>query len=230
MSARFWAIATLVTGLISLGLFVVFAMLPEMRAAASCLPAGSVVQFELARDVDQLRAIFGAPDSQCRPLAIAAMDAVNHIDLIAFIPAYTAFCMCAALFLSGGAWRPLTIAAVASALFAAAGDLLETTTLLDISQRLDTPGDLLSLSQLGAWSKFALLAAHAVFCAGLCFVAEKRRPILGALLSLPAPGVAAAAFNHVTLANAMNGAFAIAWIALLVVAGFSAARAKGAQA
>ena len=150
--------------------------------------------------------------------------------LIAFIPAYTAFCMYAALFLSGGAWRPLTIAAVASALFAAAGDLLETTTLLDISQRLDTPGDLLSLSQLGAWSKFALLAAHAVFCAGLCFVAEKRRPILGALLSLPAPGVAAAAFNHVTLANAMNGAFAIAWIALLVVAGFSAARAKGAQA
>lgn len=230
MSARFWAIATLVTGLISLGLFVVFAMLPEMRAAADCLPAGAVVQFELARDVDQLRAIFGAPDSQCRPLAVAAMDAVNHIDLIAFIPAYTAFCMCAALFLAGGAWRPLTIAAVGAALFAAAGDLLETTTLLDITQRLDDPGDLLNLSQLGAWSKFALLAAHAVFCAGLCFVAEKRRPILGVLLLLPAPGVAAAAFNHVTLANAMNGAFAIAWIALLVVAGLNVARAKGAQA
>lgn len=230
MSARFWAIATLVTGLISLGLFVVFATLPEMRAAAACLPAGAVVQFELATNVEQLQAIFGAPESQCRSLAIAAMDAVNHVDLIAFIPAYTAFCMCAALFLAGGAWRPLTIVAVGAALFAAAGDLLETTTLLDISQRLDDPGDLLNLSQLGAWSKFALLAAHAVFCAGLCFVAEKRRPILGALLLLPAPGVAAAAFNHVTLANAMNGAFAIAWIALLVVAAVSVVRAKGAQA
>jgi hypothetical protein len=89
---------------------------------------------------------------------------------------------------------------------------------------------LLHSSQLGAWAKFALLAAHALFCAGLCFLADKRRMILGLLLLLPTPGVAAAAYNHVALANVMNAAFAIAWIALLVPAAVTTVRAKGATA
>lgn len=234
MTQRGWGIATLITGLAALGLFVVFAMLPEMRAAAACLPAGSVVQFELARNVQDLEVIFGAADSACRPLAIAAMDAVNSIDLIAFIPAYTAFCICAALFLANGDWRrPLAVAAVLAALLAAAADYLETTALLETTQSLDDPSGLelyLRQAQLGAWSKFALLAAHALFCAGLCFVGDRRRPILGVLLLLPAPGVAAAAFDHVALANLMNVAFTIAWVALIVAAGFTAVRAKGGSA
>ena len=231
MTQRGWGIATLLTGLIALGLFVVFAMLPEMRAAAQCLPAGSVVQFELARNVQDLAAIFGPSGSACRTLAVAAMDAVNRIDLIAFIPAYTTFCMCAALLLANGDWRrPLAVAAVFAALLAAAADYLETTTLLDLTQNLDYPDPLLQSSQLGAWSKFALLAAHALFCGGLCFVGDKRRPILGVLLLAPTPGVAAAAYDHVVLANAMNGAFAVAWIALLVVAALTTVRAKGASA
>jgi len=231
VSARFWAIATAVTGVISLGLFVVFAMLPEMQAARACLPAGAVVQFEFARHAEDLNRIFGAAGSECRPLAIAAMDAVNTIDVLAFIPAYTAFCICAALFLSGGVWaRPLTIAAIGAALLAALSDYVETTSLLGITQTLDAPGDLLKWSQLGAWSKFGLLAAHAVFCAGLCFVAEKRRVILGVLLLLPTIGVLVAAFDHVQLANVMNGAFALAWVGLLLVAAISAVRAKGASA
>jgi len=231
VSPRGWASATVVAGVATLGLFVVFALLPEMRAAAGCLPAGSVVQFEFAHDTADLLAIFGPADGACRPLAIAAMDAVNRIDLIAFIPAYTAFCICAALYLSGGAWgRPLAVAAVAAAVLAAFADMLETTTLLDLTRTLDVPGDLLAMSQLGAWSKFALLAAHALFCAGLCLVTTPRRPILGVALLMPAPGVAAAASDHVALASVMNGAFAIAWVALLVFAIRDAVRAKGAPA
>jgi hypothetical protein len=231
MTERGWGIATLISGLAALVLFVAFAMLPEMRAAADCLAAGSVVQFGLARNVQDLAAIFGASDSACRPLAVAAMDAVNRLDLIAFIPAYTAFCISAALFLADGDWRrPLAVAAVLAALLAAAADYLETVSLLAITQNLDDAGALLSSSQLGGWSNFALLAAHALFCAGLCFVAGKRRPILGALLLLPAPGVAAAAYDHVALASVMNGGFAIAWIALLVVAAITTVRAKGASA
>ncbi len=231
MSARTWALATALTGVISLGLFVVFAMLPEMRAAADCLPPGSVVQFEFARNVPDLITIFGEPESVCRPLAIAAMDAVNRIDIIAFIPAYALFCISAALFLAGGIWqRPLVIIAIGAALLAAAGDYLETTTLLAITQTIDAPGELLQSSQIGAWSKFALLAAHAVFCAGICFTSDKRRPLLGALLMLPAFGVAAAAYNHITLASVMNGAFALAWIALLAMAITHMVRGRGAQA
>jgi hypothetical protein len=231
MSARTWAIATAVTGVISLGLFVVFATLPEMRAAADCLPPGSVVQFEFARSVADLIVIFGEPDSTCRLLAIAAMDAVNRIDIAAFIPAYTLFCISAALYLANGVWRrPLVIIAIGAALLAAAADYLETTALLAITQTIDAPGDLLQSSQLGAWSKFALLAAHAIFCAGICFTSDKRRPILGALLMLPAFGVAAAAYDHITLANVMNGAFALAWTALLALAITHVVRAKGAPA
>ncbi|MEZ5958820.1 MAG: hypothetical protein R3C30_00130 [Hyphomonadaceae bacterium] len=231
MSGRAWAVATAVTGVVSLALFVVFATLPEMRAAAACLPPGSVVQFEFARNAADLATIFDAPDSACRPLAIAAMDAVNRVDIIAFIPAYTAFCICAALFLANGVWqRPLVIIAIGAALLAAAGDYLETTTLLAITQSLDAPGGLLQYSQLGAWSKFALLAAHAVFCAGICYTSDHKRYTLGAILLLPPFGVAAAAYDHITLSNVMNASFAAAWVALLVFAIISVVRARRASA
>lgn len=227
MSTRGWAIATAVTGLITLALTVVFGLLPEMQAGAACLPAGSVIQFEFARNADDLIAIFGPPGGACRALGAAAMDAVNHVDLIAFIPAYTAFCISAALYLAGGQWgRPLAAAAVAAAILAALADVLETATLLDITQNLDAPGDLLAASQFGAWSKFALLAAHALFCAGLCLISPKRRWIFGVALLLPTLGVAAAAADHVALARVMSAGFAVAWVALLGAAMWALVQSK----
>lgn len=224
-SARGWAYATIVTGLGVLGLFVAFATLPEAKAAAQCLSSGSVVLFELARNASDLNAIFGAPGSDCRTLAVAAMDAVNTLDIHAFIPTYTLFCICAALFLSDGeARRPFAIAAILAALLALAGDYLETLTLLKLTHALEAPEALLPQSQLGAWSKFAMLALHAACCAGLCFTMAKRRPILGVLLLLPAPGLVAAVCNHLTLSSIMNASFAIAWIALIVTAIIAAFR------
>lgn len=217
MSARAWAVATAALGVATIALLVAFTLLPEARAAAGCLQAGAVVQFELARNSEDLARIFGGGE-RCGPLVIAAMDAVNRLDLIAFIPVYTAFACAAALFLADGALRPLSIAAIAAALGAAAMDYLETTTLLRITQTLDAPEALLPLSQAGAWTKFALLAAHGVFCAGLCFLRARRRPVLGALLLLPVLGVAFAAYDHVRLASVMNAAFALAWLSVLAVA------------
>ncbi len=231
MSARFWAIATIATGVIALGLSVAFAMLPEVQAAGACFARGSVIQFEFARNTTDLIGIFGEGASDCRPLSITAMDAVNHLDVIAFIPTYTLFGICAVLFLAHGAWqRPLVIIAIGASLMAAAADYLETITLLAITQTLDAPGQLLQYSQLGAWSKFVLLAAHAVFCAGICYANDKQWLILGTLLMLPAFGVAAAAYDHVALSNVMGAAFAIAWIALLAMAIVSVVRAKGVRA
>ena len=217
MSARAWAAATAALGVATIALFVTFALLPEVRAAAGCLQAGAVVQFELARNSEDLARIFGGGEG-CGPLAIAAMDAVNRLDLIAFIPIYTAFACAAALFLADGALRPLSIAAIVAALGATASDYLETTTLLRITQTLDAPEALLPFSQAGAWIKFSLLAAHGVFCAGLCFLAARRRLVLGALLLLPVLGVALAAYDHVRLASVMNAAFALAWLGVLATA------------
>lgn len=221
---RALARATVAAGLATLTLFAAFALQPEMHAAAHCLAPGSVVQFELARNPADLTAIFGAPDSACRPLAIATMDAVNRLDMLAFIPTYTAFCVFAALFLAGGAARPLAAAAVLAALAAAASDYLETATLLSLTQSLDAPDALLPRLQFGAWAKFALLATHAFLCAGLCLLTEKRRWIAGALLLAPAPGVVLAALDHVRFANVMNAGFAAAWVALLVAAVLAALR------
>ena len=230
MSGRAWAFATTIFGLITLALFVAFALQPEMAAARECLPAGSVVQFELARNHADLLALFGAPGSECRPLAIAAMDAVNRLDMWAFIPAYTLFCISGALFLSDGELlRPLTMAAVAAAVLAAGADYLETTTLLDITRNVDGAGGLLAYSQLGAWSKFSLLAAHALFCAGLCYVSVRRRIILGVLLVLPTFGVLAAAYDQTRFTAMLNAAFALAWLGLLVVAVTRAIRPRGAS-
>ena len=231
MSGRAWAIATIVTGIVTLGLSFAFAMLPEVRAAGDCFQRGAVIQYEFARNLVDLLGIFGEPQSACRPLMITAMDAANTLDVWAFIPAYTLFCVCAALWLAGGVWqRPLVIIAIAAAIFAAAADYLETTTLLAITQTIDSPAGLLQYSQLGAWSKFALLAAHAVFCAGVCYTSDNKRYTLGAILLLPPFGVAAAAYDHVTLSNVMSAGFAVAWVALLVFAIVSVVRAKGAQA
>lgn len=218
MNSRLWTWAAIVTGLALLASYVAFGMLPEMRAAGECAPAGSMLQFELARNADDLRAVFGASESECRPLVIAAMDALNRLDMLAFIPLYTAFCVAAAMFLARGAPRLLAIGAVLAALGGAAADYLETTTLMSLTQTLDAPDALIPQLQLGAWSKFALLAAHAFFCAGLCLNDAKRRPILGVLLLAPALGVAVAAFDHVRFADEMNNAFTLAWTALLVMA------------
>ena len=231
MSGRVWAIATVVTGIITLGISVAFALLPEVTAAGDCFARGAVVQFEFARNIADLVSIFGEPESVCRPLVITAMDAVNRLDTLAFIPAYTLFGICAALFLANGVWaRPLVIIAIGASLLAAAGDYLETTTLLAITHTLDAPGGLLHYSQLGAWSKFALLAAHAVFCAGICYTSERPRYILGAVLLLPPFGVAAAAYDHIVWSNVMSAGFAVAWVALLAMAIVSLVRAPGARA
>lgn len=231
MTVRGWAIGTSIAGAAVLAVTIAFALLPEMRAAGECVARGAVIQFEFARNIDDLVAVFGPPGSTCRALTIAAMDAVNILDLLIFIPAYVAFCMCAALYLSGGQWgRPLAAAAVASAVLAGLADVLETSTLLEITRDLDAPGDLLRSSQLGAWGKFALLAAHALFCAGLCLTGEKRRWILGIVLLAPALGVAAAATDHVTRASLMSVTFVLAWVALLGFAIRDVLRVKGASA
>jgi hypothetical protein len=218
-------------GLAVLGVFVVFAMLPEMRAAGECLPSGAVVQFELARNGADIAAIFGAAGDPCRALAVAAMDAVNMLDVRLFIPVYTLFCVSAAMLLAGGSLRPFAVLALLAAGVALAGDYVETTALLDITHYLDDPSQrdsFMSQALLGAWVKFGALAVHALACAGLCFGAAPQRRVLGALLLLPTLGVAAAAYDYHAYASAMNAAFSVAWGALLVAALIAAARKEGA--
>lgn len=225
---RLWAALTALAGIASLVITVAFTQLAEVKAAGTCQSADAVVQFELARTQADLTRIFHPAADPCRPKVVTAMDAVNHLDTLAYIPSYTAFGVFAALFLGGGASRrPLVMAAVATALIALAGDYLETLTLLQITPRVDTAAELLARSSTGAWIKFGMLALSALLLAGICWTTAPRRRILGVLLVLPAFGFAAMAYDHAAYARVLTLAFVLAWLPLLLVAICRAATGKG---
>ena len=212
---RLWAGLTVLTGLATVTITIAFQMLPEVTAAGACWAPGKVVQFELARTLEQGLKVFG-PDA-CRTPIITAMDAVNRFDVKAYIPAYTAFEICAAMFLGLSFRRPLVLAAIGVALAALAGDYLETLTLLRITQDLEGSADLLAWSSAGAWIKFTGLALNAFLLSRICMAPETRRPILAMLLLLPMVGTAFAAIDN-SRAALMTYALVLSWTPVLLLA------------
>jgi hypothetical protein len=174
---------------------------------------GSVVQFEFARTPEQLAAVFGPP--VCHQPVIAGMDAVNHLDIAAYIPGYTAFAALAALWL-GGRSR-LALVAVGLAVVAFVADMVETTTLLQITKDIAAAGPLLPRSSTAAWIKFAALGAHALTLALVCLRATPRRRILAVLLMLPAIGVVAARVDPGSV-RLMTAGFGLGWTAMMLLA------------
>ncbi|CAN5874603.1 hypothetical protein BH11PSE1_BH11PSE1_11060 [soil metagenome] len=216
-SHRLWAGLTVLTGLATIAVTVAFQMLPQVIAAGKCWAPGKVVDFELARTLAQLLKVFGPPADACRAPIVTAMDAVNHLDVKAYIPAYTAFEICAAMFLGLSFRKPLVLAAIGVALAALAGDYLETVTLLQITQGLDGAADLLARSSAGAWIKFAGLALNAFLLSRICMAGDTRRPILAMLLLLPMVGTAFAAIDN-SRAPLMTYALIVCWTPVLLVA------------
>lgn len=205
--------ATTAAGIATFGVTAMFTGLPAVKAAGTCMGAGSVVEFEFARTAAELAAVFGP--EVCRGPVIAGMDAINRLDVAAYIPAYTAFAIFAALWL-GGRTR-LALAAVALAVVAFVADMVETTTLLQITKDLAAAEPLLPRSSTAAWIKFAALAAHGVALALVCLRSTPRRRILAALLLLPAIGTIAARVDPGSVGLLTLG-LGLAWTAMLLVA------------
>jgi len=223
MRGRLRAILTGLAGIAALAITVAFTQLPAVTAAGTCVAAGDVIAFEFATTAAELQRLFHPLGDPCRPLALAAMDQVNHLDVLAYIPAYTAFAVFSALFLAARVRQPLALAAIAAAVTALVADYVETTTLLAITKDVEGGVALLPRSSTAAWIKFGALALNALLLAGLCFTGQPRRRILGALLLLPAP-----AFVAMWLEPARNGllsaAFFLSWTPLMLLALWTAAR------
>lgn len=213
INRRLLPLLTSLTGLASLVITVAFQQLAAVKAAGTCMGAGSVVQFEFARTAAELAAVFGP--AACRQPVIAGMDAVNHLDIAAYIPAYTAFAVVAALWL-GGRSR-LALFAIALAVVAFVADMVETTTLLQITRDLSAAEPLLPRSSTAAWIKFAALATHALTLALVCLRTAPRRRILAVLLVLPAIGVVAARVDPGSV-GLMTLGFVVAWTPMLLLA------------
>ncbi|MDB5469580.1 MAG: hypothetical protein JWR84_1140 [Caulobacter sp.] len=220
---RLWAILAGVAGLVSLAVTVAFRLLGPVKAAAGCLSDGAVIQFEFARKAQELTNIFGDPVDPCRGLSIDAVDAINQLDVAAYIPSYTLFAIFAALFVSGGKLRLPILLAILAAVVALAADYVETFTLLKITPTLEPQAALLPTSSTAAWVKFAALAAHALILAAVCLEKPPRRWILGILLLAPAVGVLAA-FSDARNLNLLTLSFLLAWLPLLGLAIWRAVR------
>ena len=220
---RLWAILAGVFGLASLAVTVAFKLLGPVTAARECMIDGAVIQFEFARKADQLTEIFGNAVDPCRGPNIAAVDAVNQLDVIAYIPSYTLFAICAALFISGGKLRLPILLAIFAAAVALVADYVETFTLLQITPALEAQAALLPTSATAAWIKFAALAAHALILAAVCLEAPPRRWVLGILLLAPAVGVLAA-YSDARNMTYLTLGFVLAWLPLLGLAVWRAAR------
>ena len=210
---RLWAILASIAGIVALCVTVAFRLLPQVQEAGTCLAADAVIQFEFARTPADLQAIFGA----CPEKAIAAVDAVNHLDVLAYIPSYSAFAAFAALFLGGSLRRPLVLLAVLAAVIALIADYIETLTLLRITADLSAAGPLLATSSTAAWTKFAALAANAALLSAICLTGTPRRRIVGALLVLPVLGTIVMALDP-SRSALLNYAYLLSWTPLLAMA------------
>jgi hypothetical protein len=220
-----WPLATIVCGLATLAVFLALGRQPDVSALYGASEVANVVSaFQRAETVADLARVFGVPPD---PRVIAAMDALNRLDLWAFIPAYALFLTSAAVMLAKSARRPLLWAAIAFALIGAVADAGETSMQLRLTADYGNAAAYLPIAPWH-WLKYAALALNGFAVAGLCLLAAPRRWLLGAAALAPAPCVLLA-WAGLAEPRLFSAAFALYWLALLAVAVKETVRAKDAS-
>ncbi len=208
--------AAALAGLATLALTVAFARLPEIGAAReACGDAvPSLVRFQLAQTVSEVEDALG-PAGGCRDAAIAAMDAVNRLDVRAYIATYGAFLLLSLWVVMTAARRRgfwLVAVVIGSALVA---DVIETTRQLAITADLAGAARHLQLLIVAARVKFIGIGMAALAASWAGWHTRPRRLLL-ALSCLPVvcllPVALTAPNAYGDLATVSLG---IAWIVLL---------------
>ena len=225
MSARTLPLLTIALGLAT---FVAFTWLGGQPAVRTVYPAdevsAAVSAFQRAETLGDLAAVFGSPPD---PSRMAAMDALNRLDLWAFIPAYVLFLAAAAMMLARGRSGPLLWAATAFALIGGGADAVETAKQLRLTADWDNAGAYLPIAPWH-WLKYIALALNGFAVAGICLLGEPRRWLLGGVALAPLPCVLAA-WAGLAETRLFSAAFALYWIALLVAAALAVLRPGRAQ-
>jgi hypothetical protein len=183
-----------------------------------------VSAFQRSETLSDIAAVFGSPVD---PARIAAMDALNRLDLWAFIPAYALF-LCAAAIMLGGPRNRWTQAAIVFALLGAAGDAVETWKQLQLTANIENAEAHLPIAPWH-WIKYAALALNGVAIASLCFTSVRKRWILGVIALASFPLVVLSYMDAIT-PRAFAATFAAYWIALLVIAAVEAIKPGAAPA
>lgn len=218
---RFWPIATIALGLVSLAVVMAFQQLPEVQAA---YPAGdfpqALGQFQRASVMADLSAVFGDPAD---PAKLAAMEAGNRLDLYGFIPAYALFLIAGAAMLAGGLRAPLAWLSIVPTLIGAGADVVETSRQIAISADYANAAALLPIAPW-CWSKYFALAFAGAGISAICVLGSRKRWILGALGLMPLIMTSADYFGLIALPTLMTLGNGVFWIALIVVGVIESAR------
>lgn len=215
MSARAFAILAVIFGLATTGVVIGFGYLPEVSAIYGPGEVSPVVsEFQRAQTQDDLDLVFGSPPNAD---VVAALNAVNRLDLYAFIPAYTLFLIAAALMLAGGARRAWAWVMIAPALVGAVADAFETATQLQLTGDWNRTSEILPLIAPAHWVKYGVLGVNAAAVAGFCMFNAPRRWLLGAAALPVLPALLVVLFGVVDQPRLFSAAFALFWVTLLLV-------------
>jgi len=202
-----------------------FGRVPGLIACGPSGGAGPVIALELVRSAGQLLALFGS--EPCTGRLIAAQREALWLDMLGFIPAYTAFLALGAFALRRSG---LVIALAAMSVFLMAGAFDEIEGLVLFKLLANLPGTAALYDSL-FWTvrpKFALLGLGEIMLGALLW----RGPLLAKIASglLLAGGLASLYFLfNDPHAPAMMKAHSYAWAALLAVAVAGAARPEWAM-
>jgi hypothetical protein len=196
------------------------------RTCSGMLPQGvsALLVYQLSRTPADIEAVFGAAGDPCRTAMVAAMDRANTVDLLGFIPTYTAFLACFFLALRRAGTETVARIGLATVLTAALFDVLETATQLHITTQLPGGTTSLLLLTIGSRGKFLGLAVVCI-CAGLAMFARGKLVGRGAGVLCIAGGLMVlAGLAAVPARAALSAGNAIAWIVMLLYAVQAAAR------
>lgn len=204
-------------GLIVIGISVYFGMIPNIEGCAPDLDAsnlGSIIAFELVRNPADVSALFGT--APCTDPFVSAMRHATWVDAILFIPAYSAFLICA-LFALRGYGRSLASVGIAAVAAAAIFDQIEGFWLFMIMDGL--PGTQGEINWLipAVRAKFTLLGIGAI-CIGVLLTRHRGMGyVFGALVALGGVASMALIIRDEYVSVTVQGS-AISWLALFVVA------------
>jgi hypothetical protein len=184
-----------------------------------------IIAFELARSAADLDAIFGTAEP-CRSTVVERMDAINLVDVLAYIPAYGAFMACFFLGMRPHHWAWATLG-FRVAILAVVGDFAENLCLMSLTPQLDPSSAWFTLLPWATGVKWLALGA----AAGIAAILYLRSSASSAWFWLAALVCAAAFLVTVSaiVAPARFGAFiglavGLSWLMYLVTGGISAFR------
>lgn len=191
-----------------------FGRVPGLVACGPSGGAGPVIALELVRSAGDVLSLFGS--EPCTSRLVAAQREALWLDMLGFIPAYTAFLALGAFALRRSG---LLLALIAMSIFltAAVFDEIEGLVLFKLLANLPGTGAIYDALFWTVRPKFALLGLGEILLAALLW----RGPLIGKIASglLLAGGLASLYFLfNDPHAPAMMKAHSYGWGALLIVA------------